>query len=79
MIGNVIEFYDTDRMFPVYGFGAMWQDSYEVSHCFPLNHNESDPEVPGVEGIMSIYHASLPSLRFFGPTFFSSVLTKAST
>ena len=79
MIGNVIEFYDTDRMFPVYGFGACQPGASDVNHCFALNNNEFDPEVPGVQGIMDIYHSALPYLRFSGPTFFAPVLSKAAT
>lgn len=78
MIGNVIEFYDSDSMFPVYGFGACPQNSPICNHCFAINGNESNPEVPGVAGIMNAYHAILPALRFSGPTFFSHVLAKAS-
>lgn len=79
MIGNVIEFYDTDRMFPVYGFGACPSNSPVVNHCFALNMNEFNPEVPGVNGIMDIYHTMMPTLRFSGPTFFAPVLSKAAT
>ena len=79
MIGNVIEFYDTDRMFPVYGFGACPPNSPAVNHCFALNMNEYNPEVSGVNGIMDIYHTVMPTLRFSGPTFFAPVLSKAAT
>lgn len=35
MVGDVLEFYDTDRQYPVYGFGAQLPSGC-VSHCFPL-------------------------------------------
>ena len=79
MIGNVIEFYDSDRMFPVYGFGAVQPNSPQVNHCFAVNGNESNPEVPGVAGVMDIYHSTLSSLQFSGPTFFAPILSKAAT
>ena len=79
MIGNVIEFYDSDRMFPVYGFGACPQGSSSTNHCFAINGNENNPEVPGVAGIMNAYHAILPAIRFSGPTFFAQILAKATS
>ena len=79
MIGNVVEFYDSDRMFPVYGFGAVQPNTSRVSHCFAVNGHEENPEVPGVAGVMDIYHSTLPYLRFSGPTFFAPILSKAAT
>lgn len=79
MIGNVIEFYDTDRMFPVYGFGSCLPGSNNVNHCFALNGIEENPEVPGVGGIMNVYHTSVSKVRFSGPTFFAPILSKAAS
>lgn len=78
MIGNVIEFYDTDRLFPVYGFGACLPGNLSANHCFALNFNEANPEVPGVAGVMTVYHQVIPTLRFSGPTYFAGVLGKAA-
>ena len=78
MIGNVIEFYDTDRMFPVYGFGACMPGSTTANHCFALNFNETNPEVPGVAGVMDVYHSVLTRVQLSGPTLFAPVLSKAA-
>ena len=77
MIGNVIEFYDTDRMFPAYGFGACMPGSTTANHCFALNSNEKNPEVPGVAGVMDVYHSILTRVQLSGPTLFAPVLSKA--
>ena len=79
MIGNVIEFYDSDRMFPVYGFGACRFNTSTTEHCFALNNNESNPEVSGVQGIMNLYHSKLLELQFSGPTLFAPILAKAAS
>ncbi|CAD6205825.1 unnamed protein product [Miscanthus lutarioriparius] len=50
-VGEVLQFYDTDRRFPAWGFGARAQG--HVSHCFNLNTATNDCEVVGVEGIYS--------------------------
>lgn len=77
-IGNVIEFYDRDRMFPVYGFGAVLPPTMMANHCFPLNGNSSNPEVYGVSGIMDIYHRAISTVRLSGPTYFNSILRQAN-
>lgn len=48
-----------------------------ANHCFALNGNEMNPEVPGVSGIMGVYHHTLSTVRFSGPTLFEGVLSKA--
>ena len=60
-ISSVIEFYDNNKHFPVFGFGACINDSEHVSNCFALNRNEDDPYVNGVQGIMDVYHSILNS------------------
>ena len=77
-IGNVIEFYDSDRMFPVYGFGGVIPPSMNVNHCFPLNGNVANPEVSGVNGIMDVYHNALNSVKLSGPTYFNYVIKQAN-
>ena len=76
-VGSVLEFYDTDRFFPTYGFGACLDQSQTASHCFALNRNEENPSLYGVAGILNAYHAALTSVRLSGPTLFEAVLNKA--
>jgi len=52
-VGRILENYDSDKMFPIFGFGCkvpMILD--KVSHCFALNGNIFNPEVPGIEGVI---------------------------
>jgi hypothetical protein len=52
-VGRILENYDSDKMFPIVGFGGkvpMLLD--KTSHCFALNGNIFDPEVPGIEGVV---------------------------
>lgn len=76
-VGHVLEYYDTDRRFPTYGFGACPAGFPTANHCFALNGNEGYPEVEGVAGIMEVYHRTLTAVRFSGPTLFEYVLGKA--
>lgn len=43
-VGEVIQFYDSDRRFPAWGFGGRKPDG-TISHCFNLSGNESAFEV----------------------------------
>ncbi|XP_062500669.1 copine-3-like [Corticium candelabrum] len=73
-VGNVLAHYDSDQMFPVWGFGAKLPPTYAVSHCFPLNGREGNPEVQGVQGIMDVYRQGLSSVVLHGPTIFAQIL-----
>ncbi|KAL6067259.1 Copine-4 [Balamuthia mandrillaris] len=76
-VGEILSHYDSDQMFPVYGFGAKIPPGGQVSHCFPLNGNYSDPEVPGIQGILNVYQNALNSVTLYGPTIFAQVLRAA--
>ncbi|KAI3951061.1 hypothetical protein MKW92_031589, partial [Papaver armeniacum] len=42
-VGEVIQFYDSDKRFPAWGFGGRPANDV-VSHCFNLNGSRGDPE-----------------------------------
>ncbi|KAM3841259.1 copine-3 isoform 1-T2 [Vipera latastei] len=73
-VGMVIQDYDTDKMFPAFGFGAQIPPSWQVSHEFPLNFNPSNPFCSGVQGIVDAYRVCLPQIRLYGPTNFSPII-----
>uniref|UniRef100_A0A452YZ40 Copine C-terminal domain-containing protein n=1 Tax=Aegilops tauschii subsp. strangulata TaxID=200361 RepID=A0A452YZ40_AEGTS len=76
-VSEVLQFYDNDRRFPAWGFGAKIPRG-SVSHCFNLNASTNDCEVVGVEGIMSAYSSTLYSVSLAGPTLFGPVISKAA-
>ncbi|XP_008436526.1 copine-3-like isoform X2 [Poecilia reticulata] len=73
-VGNVIQDYDSDKMFPAFGFGAQIPPTWQVSHEFPLNFNPSNPFCAGVEGVVEAYRACLPQVKLYGPTNFSPII-----
>uniref|UniRef100_A0A3Q1JC93 Copine-3 n=1 Tax=Anabas testudineus TaxID=64144 RepID=A0A3Q1JC93_ANATE len=73
-VGNVIQDYDSDKMFPAFGFGAQIPPTWQVSHEFPLNFNPSNPFCAGVEGVVQAYRACLPQVKLYGPTNFSPII-----
>lgn len=74
-LGEVIMTYDSDGMYPVYGFGAKIPPSHSVcSNCFALTGDFFQPEVEGVEGILKAYHRALNVCHLHGPTYLSEVI-----
>ncbi|XP_065827522.1 copine-3-like [Oscarella lobularis] len=76
-VGSVLAPYDSDQLFPIWGFGARIPPSHAVSHCFPLTGSVDRPEVRGVEGMVEAYRYSLANVQLYGPTIFSQILTAA--
>jgi len=73
-ICSILARYDSDIMFPVYGFGAKYDG--EVNHCFQCGEEE---EAAGVEGILEAYkHTFQTGLIMSSPTVVTSVLQKAA-
>ncbi|KAJ3125566.1 Copine-8 [Nowakowskiella sp. JEL0407] len=72
-VGSILEVYDSDKQFPVYGFGAAYRDN-KVSHCFPLTGNYMQPYVFRTSGILDIYNAAIPYINLAGPTNFAPTI-----
>jgi len=72
-IGNIVQDYDFDKMFPAFGFGGRLPDG-AVSHEFALNFNHANPYCAGIEGIASAYTHSVHNVKLAGPTFLSPII-----
>merc|ERR1712038_618326 len=73
-IGSVLADYDTDKMFPVWGFGAKY--SGQVYHLFQCGPNA---EVEGIQGVLDAYHQTFRSgLVMSSPTVITEVLHTAA-
>jgi len=78
-VGEIIKSYDTQGLFPSYGFGAKIPPHGQVSHYFPLNNNPSYPYCRGIEEIVSFYKSTLSAVTLHGPTNFAPVINNTST
>ncbi|KAG8652755.1 protein BONZAI 2 isoform X2 [Manihot esculenta] len=76
-VGEVLQFYDSDKRFPAWGFGARPIDG-PVSHCFNLNGSTNHCEVEGIQGIMMAYASALLNVSLAGPTLFGPVISTAA-
>ncbi|XP_027340705.1 protein BONZAI 1-like isoform X2 [Abrus precatorius] len=76
-VGEVLQFYDSDKRYPTWGFGARPIDG-PVSHCFNLNGSSHYCEVEGIQGIMMAYTSALLNVSLAGPTLFGHVISNAA-
>ncbi|XP_078340073.1 copine-8-like isoform X1 [Crassostrea virginica] len=72
-VGNIIQDYDSDKLFPALGFGARMSDG-SIHHEFALNFNPSNPFCQGIDGVLQAYYSSLKNVQLYGPTNFSPVI-----
>mmetsp|Transcript_5960 Transcript_5960/g.7865 ORF Transcript_5960/g.7865 Transcript_5960/m.7865 type:complete len:593 (-) Transcript_5960:157-1935(-) len=77
-IGRILEHYDDDNLFPVYGYGAKESRNSATDHCFAVNANEADPNCMGVQGILDAYHACLNRVILHGPTLFAPLINNCA-
>lgn len=73
-VGEIIQDYDSDKMFPALGFGAKLPPDGRISHEFALNGNPQNPYCAGIDSVMEAYYQSLKSVQLYGPTNFSPVI-----
>lgn len=56
---SIIEDYDSDKQFPVLGFGARLPPDGRVSHEFFVNMHPTNPYCHGVQGVLEAYRACI--------------------
>jgi hypothetical protein len=74
-VGNIIQHYDTDKLFPAYGFGAKLPNG-QVSHAWAINGNPENPACPGVQGVLDAYKLALSQITLYGPTNFAPIISQ---
>lgn len=77
-VGKVIQEYDSDKVFPTFGFGAKIPPNMDVSHSFPINFKTNNPNCNGVRGVIDAYKTSLTQLELFGPTNFAPMINQVA-
>ncbi|KAM9859836.1 copine-1 isoform 2-T3 [Aulostomus maculatus] len=79
-VGQVVQDYDTDKLFPAFGFGAKLPPDYQAAHHeFALNFNPTSPYCQGIQGVVEAYRMVLPQLRLSGPTNFSPIINHVAS
>ncbi|KAG1703660.1 Copine-4 [Nymphon striatum] len=77
-VGNVLQDYDSDKLYPALGFGAKIPPQYAVSHEFALNFNMNNPFCAGVDGLLHAYSNCLQQIQLYGPTNVAPIIHHAA-
>ncbi|MCI4387177.1 hypothetical protein PGIGA_G00071080 [Pangasianodon gigas] len=77
-VGEIIQDYDSDKLFPAYGFGAKIPPDGNVSHAFPLNSDCENANCVGIEGVLEAYYECLRTVQLYGPTNFAPVISQVA-
>lgn len=73
-VASIVARYDSDQMFPVYGFGAKFNGT--INHCFQVGNTA---EVRGINGMIEAYRKVFQKgLTMSGPTVFSDVIQQTA-
>jgi len=72
-VGSVVQDYDSDKQFPVLGFGARLPPDGRLSHEFFVNMTQS-PFCSGIDGVLHAYRQCLHQVQMYGPTNFAPVI-----
>jgi hypothetical protein len=73
-VGDIIQDYDSDKLFPVLGFGARLPPDGTVSHEFFVNMNPTNPYCREVIGVLEAYRNCIRQVQLYGPTNFSPII-----
>lgn len=73
-VGNILQYYDSDKKIPTFGFGAIVPPNKNASHCFALNGDIFSPEVDGLDGVIEAYKNAIKNVKLYGPTNFAPII-----
>jgi len=73
-VGDIIQDYDSDKLFPALGFGARLPPDGRVSHNFFLNFHASDPHCQRIDGVLAAYQNAIGMIQLYGPTNFAPII-----
>jgi len=78
-VGDIVEDYDSDKLFPVIGFGARMMDG-RTSHCFYVNGHDTNPYCTGMAGVLTAYKSCLQHrVHLYGPTNFAPTINHVAS
>jgi copine 5/8/9 len=72
-VGQIIQDYDSDKQFPVLGFGARVPPTNQVSHEFFVNLSSS-PFCSGVDGVAEAYRKCVQCVMPHGAVNFAPII-----
>ncbi|XP_048577137.1 copine-3 isoform X2 [Nematostella vectensis] len=77
-VGEIIQDYDSDKLFPAFGFGAKVPPNNMVSHQFALNFNHTNPFCAGLQGLIEAYQQCVRQVTLYGPTNIAPIISNVA-
>ena len=78
-VGSILNTYDEDSKFPLYGFGATLPKAKKPSNCFAMNGDSFKPEVFEVENAIRVFKHASKKIKPGAHPCMGSVLKKVNT
>lgn len=73
-VGEILQDYSTDKLFPALGFGAKLPPDGRISHQIFLNGDSTNPYCNGIDGVLNAYYKTLSCVQLYGPTNFAPII-----
>lgn len=74
-VGSCMSQYDSDQLYPVFGFGAIPPGESKTSHCFSIAPGQE--QIHGMDNVLAAYRSIASQVQMSGPTNFAPVFRKA--
>ncbi|TGZ57373.1 hypothetical protein CRM22_009940 [Opisthorchis felineus] len=75
---EILQEYDSDQLFPAYGFGSRLSSGGKICHKYPLSGDENNYFCKGMAGVLEAYRRSFEALHLSGPICFSPIIRDVS-
>uniref|UniRef100_A0A8D3AJK3 Copine IVb n=1 Tax=Scophthalmus maximus TaxID=52904 RepID=A0A8D3AJK3_SCOMX len=72
-VGEICQDYDSDKMFPAFGFGALIPPDFKQEASKPVSC------VAGIQGVVEAYQNCLPKIQLYGPTNIAPIIQKVAS
>uniref|UniRef100_A0AAY4D3A2 C2 domain-containing protein n=1 Tax=Denticeps clupeoides TaxID=299321 RepID=A0AAY4D3A2_9TELE len=77
-VGEICQDYDSDKMFPAFGFGGQIPPDFKVSNRFALVC-VCVYVCAGIQGVVEAYQNCLPKIQLYGPTNIAPIIQKVAS
>uniref|UniRef100_A0A3Q3SKT1 Copine IVa n=1 Tax=Mastacembelus armatus TaxID=205130 RepID=A0A3Q3SKT1_9TELE len=86
-VGEICQDYDSDKMFPAFGFGARIPPDYKYTWLHSTTATDTVNvctyifclcDLSGIQGVVEAYQACLPKLQLYGPTNIAPIIQKVA-
>uniref|UniRef100_A0A8C9VA53 Copine 4 n=1 Tax=Scleropages formosus TaxID=113540 RepID=A0A8C9VA53_SCLFO len=75
-VGEICQDYDSDKMFPAFGFGAQIPPDFKVQLLY---RDLMLCRVVGIQGVVDAYQNCLPKIQLYGPTNIAPIIQKVAS